>query len=65
MLTQGPELAIQQAYELVDFIYQSRGGYEGWWKFAGAFAETQDLKAAVQEQFNLSLAEFEVYFTLS
>ena len=61
-LKQGPELAIQQAYELVDFIYQSKGGYEGWWQFAGAFAENQNIEATVREQFDLSLADFEAQY---
>ncbi len=59
LLERDRSLGYAQAYELVDFIYTEKGGYEGWWKFVDAYDDRQRLEDAVQSEFGMTVEEFE------
>ncbi len=55
-------LGYAQGYELVDFIYTEKGGYEGWWKFVDAYDDRQSLEDAVRSEFGMTVEEFEAAY---
>ena len=55
-------LAYGEAYEMVDFIYKEKGGYDGWWKFVGVYDKTQSIEETIKSEFNMTVEEFEAKY---
>jgi hypothetical protein len=52
-------LAYGLAASLVDYINEKHGGMDGFWKFAAAFDQQQNLDKALQEAFGVTYEQFD------
>jgi hypothetical protein len=52
-------LAYGLAASLVDYINEKHGGMDGFWKFAAAFDQQQNLDKALQEAVGVTYEQFD------
>jgi hypothetical protein len=59
ILEKDVSLAYGLAASLVDYINETYGGMDGFWKFAAAYDQQQNLDKALQEAFGVSYEQFD------
>jgi hypothetical protein len=59
ILEKDVSLAYGLAASLVDYINEKHGGMDGFWKFAAAFDQQQNLDKALQEAFGVTYEQFD------
>jgi hypothetical protein len=59
ILEKDVSLSYGLAVSLVDYIVETHGGMDGWWKLVGAYDKSQNLDKALREAFGIGYDEFD------
>jgi hypothetical protein len=59
ILEKDVSLSYGLAVSLVDYIVETHGGMDGWWKLVGAYDTSQNLDKALREAFGIGFDEFD------